>query len=227
MRNSVEITKELFLLADSKHRDFQAGLMPTVPKERIIGIRTPVLRKYAKKINPIEAQSFLSLLPHSYYEEDNLHAFLIEQINDFDVALAETERFLPYIDNWATCDSFLPNAFKKEPVRLKVQIDNWLKSEDTYTVRYGVKLLIQLFLDGLFDCEQMHTVASLKNDNYYVKMVVAWYFATALAKQYDAAIIYIKDKKLSPWVHNKSIQKAIESYRIPSDIKEYLKTLKI
>ena len=221
------ITKRLFLLADSKYRDFQSGLMPTVPKERIIGIRTPALRKLAKEIHFVEMQRFISLLPHSYYEEDNLHAFLIEQITDFDMALAETERFLPYIDNWATCDSFLPKAFKKEPMRIKIQIYNWLKSEHTYTVRYGVKLLIQLFLDELFEEEQMHTVASINNDEYYVKMAVAWYFATALAKQYDSAIHYISDKKLSTWIHNKSIQKAIESYRIPCEIKEYLKTLKI
>lgn len=223
----MEIKDKLFALQDTFYRDFQSALMPTVDKEKIIGVRIPQLRACAKELyGTQEADNFLKELPHTYYEEDNLHAFLIEKITDFDTALYETERFLPYIDNWATCDSFTPKAFKKSPELLLKPIEKWLVSEKTYTVRYAIKLLMTFFLDERFDKRYLETVANVQSDEYYVKMMVAWYFATALAKQYDAAIIYLENGVLSPWVHNKAIQKAIESFRISPEIKKYLRKLK-
>lgn len=223
----MEIKDKLLALQDTFYRDFQSALMPTVDKGKIIGVRIPQLRAFAKELyGTQEADRFLKELPHTYYEEDNLHAFLIEKITDFDTALYETERFLPYIDNWATCDSFTPKAFKKSPELLLKPIEKWLVSEKTYTVRYAIKLLMTFFLDERFDKRYLETVANVQSDEYYVKMMVSWYFATALAKQYDAAIIYLENGVLSPWVHNKAIQKAIESFRISPEIKKYLRKLK-
>ena len=224
----MEIKDKLFAIKDEKYREFQASLMPTVAREKIIGVRTPLLRKLAKEMHSTpEAENFITDLPHRYYEEDNLHAFLIEQIVDFDTVLAETERFLPYIDNWATCDSFTPKAFKKYPERLLPTIEKWLCTDKTYTVRYAIKLLMTFFLDERFDECYLKMVAAVQSEEYYIKMMIAWYFATALAKQYEVAVVYIENKTLSPWVHNKAIQKAIESYRISPESKNYLRKLKI
>ena len=224
----MNITERLFLLSDSVYRDFQASLMPTVDKARIIGVRTPHLRKLVRELKGTdEAALFISQLPHKYYEENNLHAFLIEQISDINTALKETERFLPYIDNWATCDAFTPKAFKKDPEACLPCVYRWIASDNTYTVRYAIKLLMTLFLGERFIECYMQTVSEVKNEDYYVNMAIAWYFATALDKQYEFAIRYIENGVLPVWVHNKAIQKAVESYRISPEIKNYLKTLRI
>ena len=216
---------DLFALQDEKYREFVSKLIPTVDKSTIIGIRTPVLRAYAKKMENREA--FMKVLPHKYYEENNLHAFLIEQIRDYDECIAALNAFLPYVDNWSTCDSLRPRVLKKEPLRLLARIDDWLDSEHTYTVRFAIQLLMLYYLDDCFDTEFLERVAAIKSDEYYVNMMIAWYFATALAKQYDATLPYLTEKRLSPWVHNKTIQKATESYRITKEQKETLRKLKV
>ncbi len=222
-----EIQQKLFELKDDGYKEFHAGLIPTIDPDRIIGIRTPNLRKLAKEIfNSDSFHAFINDLPHKYYEENNLHAFLVEQIKDFDEAVKETDKFLPYINNWATCDSFKPKAFKKNTDRLIDIINSWLKSDRPYTVRYAVGLLMNLYLDESFKSEYMELVAEIRSEEYYVNMMLAWYFATALAKRYDDAIVYIEHNRLDKWVHNKTIQKALESYRVPSEAKEYLKNLK-
>lgn len=218
------ILNELMKMQDLKYRDFHARLMPTVDKDRIIGVRVPQMRKFAKSIaGSTEAEMFLQKLPHEYYEENNLHAFLTEQIKDFDKALYETERFLPYIDNWATCDMFYPKVFKKHPERLMPKIDEWIKSGRTYTVRYAIGLLMRMD----FKEEHMKMVAEVKSEEYYVNMMISWYFATALAADFDGAIVYLEEKRLDTWVHNKTIQKAVESYRIDNCTKDKLKGMKI
>ena len=224
----MDICRELFLLQDLKYKEFHSRLMPTIDDKTIIGIRIPMLRQFAKAVaNTPEAEAFMAQLPHKYYEENNLHAFLIEQIKDYDEALRQTERFLPYIDNWATCDSFLPKIFKKNTDKLIVKINEWLKSDKTYTIRYAIGLLMSLYLDEGFKAEYAEEVSKIKSEEYYVNMMIAWYFATALAKQYDAVIPYLTEKRLDKWVHNKTIQKAIESRRILPETKEMLKKLKI
>lgn len=223
-----DLQKELFKLRDEKYREFHKNLIPTVDADTVIGIRAPALRAFAKEYYKRgEVREFLHALPHKYYEENNLHAFLIEQIKNFDTALAETERFVHYIDNWATCDCFLPKVFVKNVDRLLPNIKRWLASDETYTVRYAVGLLMKVYLDGNYKKEYMELVAGVSSDEYYVNMGVAWYFATALAKQYDDALSFIESHALKPWVHNKSIQKATESRRIPPETKEYLKSLKV
>ncbi|MBE6679977.1 MAG: DNA alkylation repair protein [Ruminococcaceae bacterium] len=216
---------ELFKLADSEYKKFMAPLIPTVPKDTIIGIRIPVLRKYAKSFKGTD--SFMSSLPHRYFEENNLHAFLIEQINDFDDCISALNVFLPYVDNWATCDSLRPKCFKKNLDKLLACIDIWLDSKHTYTVRFGIQALMLYFLDGNFDKKYLDKVAAIKSDEYYINMMIAWYFATALAKQYSETVKYLETPKLSPLVHNKTIQKACESFRVTNEQKQYLKTLKI
>ncbi len=225
---SINIEEELFKMQDLKYRDFHANLMPTVDKNLIIGVRTPALRRFAAEFAKTdEAAEFLKNLPHKYYEENNLHAFLTEKIKDYETALSETERFLPYIDNWATCDMFLPKAFRKNTDKLIFQINKWIKSDKTYVKRYAIGLLMKLYLDENFKTEQIETVARIRSEEYYVNMMIAWYFATALAKQYEAAIPYIREQRLDKWTHNKAIQKAVESNRISKDTKEYLKKFKI
>lgn len=222
------ITEHLFSLQDLGYRDFQARLMPTIDKETIIGVRTPALRKFAKQIAKTgDAAAFISQLPHKYYEENNLHAFIVEQIADYDEAIRQTERFLPYIDNWATCDSFSPKIFKKHTTELLDNVKVWIKSTHTYTCRFGIEMLMSFYLDDLFKPEYAEMVASVRSDEYYVKMMIAWYFATALTKQYDATIGYITGKRLDVWCHNKTIQKAIESYCISDEQKAFLKKHKI
>ena len=225
--NNSDIQQDLFNIQDIKYKYFQAKLMPTVNISKIIGVRTPILRKYAKTIaNTKLAQDFLSNLPHDYYEENNLHGFLIERISNFENAVFEMERFLPFIDNWATCDSITPIAFKKNPKRLLPYIKKWISSKNTYTVRYGIKLLMNLFLDDSFDISHLKIVADITSEEYYVNMMRAWYFATALSKQYKYTLPYLQNDILDIWTHNKTIQKAIESYRISPIQKKYLKTLK-
>ena len=223
-----EIEKELFSLADEKYRDFSAKLVPTLEKERFIGVRTPELRKLAKTLAKDERTAeFLSALPHKYQEENALHGYIISLEKNFDKAVSEIERFLPYIDNWSVCDTPAPKAFQKNKPALLPYIKKWIASVETYTVRYGIGMLMGLFLDDDFAPEQMELVFSVRSEEYYVKMMQAWYFATALAKQYESAFEVIRDKKLDKWTHNKTIQKALESFRVTDDQKELLRALKI
>ncbi len=223
-----EIRKELFARQDIKYRDFQGGLIPGKSCDVMIGVRTPVLRKYAKELakNP-DADVFLKDLPHRYFDEDQLHAFIISEFKDFDQAMEEVEKFLPYVDNWATCDQMSPKVFKKNKPQVLLHIRKWIQSQHTYTVRFGIGMLMQHFLDEDFDPEYPELVSGVRSDEYYVNMMIAWYFATALAKQYEAVLPYIRDKRLDTWTHNKTIQKAVESYRITDEQKSYLKTLRI
>lgn len=221
------IQQELFALQDTGYRDFHARLIPTVPKDRIIGVRTPALRKLAKSFAKTpEAESFLLDLPHTYYEENNLHAFVLETRRDYNQLIDELNRFLPYVDNWATCDMMSPKLFKKHLPELHQQILIWLKAEEVYTVRFAIGMLMQHYLDDAFLPEYPALVAAVQSEEYYINMMIAWYFATALAKQYDTVLPYLLEHRLSPWVHNKTIQKATESNRIPKETKQYLRTLK-
>lgn len=219
-----EIQKQLFELQDMAYRDFHSRLMPDIDKETVIGIRVPMLRKYAKSIAGTElAEKFINELPHCYYEENNLHMMLITGIKDYDRCLTEIERFLPYIDNWATCDFPAPKCFENHKEDLLPVIKRWIASSETYTIRYGIGMLMRLYLDADFDPEYVRIVAEVKSDEYYVNMMIAWYMATALAKQWDAVIPYIEEHRMSDWVHRKTIQKAVESYRITDEQKRYLK----
>lgn len=222
------IQNKLFMLQDLSYKEFHSKLMPTINPDVIIGVRTPQMRAFAKEVfKQGDYYDFLSSLPHKYYEENNLHGFILEQINDYDELIQLIDRFLPYIDNWATCDFIAPKIFKKNTDKLIGKIKVWLKSSHTYTIRFGVNMLMKYYLDEHFSDKYLSLVADIKNSDYYIMMGVAWYFATALAKQYDATIPYIENKALDTQTHNKAIQKAIESRRIPPEQKEYLKTLKI
>ncbi len=199
-------------------------LMPDTDKETVIGIRVPVLRKYAKSIAGTElSEKFIKELPHHYYEENNLHMMLITRIKDYDRCISEIERFLPYIDNWATCDFPAPKCFENHKEELLPVIKCWIASSETYTIRYGIGMLMRLYLDEDFEPEYVKLVAGVESDEYYVNMMIAWYMATALAKQWDAVIPYIEEHRMSDWVHRKTIQKAVESYRITDEQKRYLK----
>ena len=226
MRNPDDIRRELFSMADPDYKAFQSKLMPTVATENIIGIRTPILRKYASGLADEERMDFLSSLPHTYYEENNLHAFLIEKIGELDVLLKTLDEFLPYVDNWATCGSMNPKLFAKHRKELLPVIYGYLSSEHTYTVRYGIGLLMRHFLGDFFKAEYADRVASITHEDYYVKMMVAWYFATALAHNYEDVIPYLEQRRLAPETHRKAIQKALESFRISKEQKEYLKKLR-
>ncbi len=222
------VQARLFELQDLAYRDFHSRLMPTVPKEKIIGVRVPELRKFAKEFAKTEdSKEFLKILPHKYYEEDNLHAFLIEQIKDFDECISVLDNFLLCVDNWATCDMMSPRIFKKNTEKLLPKIEEWLISDYTYQVRFAIGMLMKFYFDENFDERYLSLVASVKSDEYYINMMIAWYFATALAKQWEKALPYIENKVLDQWTHNKAIQKAVESYRITEEQKEYLKMLKI
>ena len=222
------IRARLFEMQDLKYRDFTAKLTPTLEKERIIGVRTPELRKYAVELSKTEdAAAFMAALPHLYQEENNLHAFLIERIADYDACVAALDAFLPYVDNWATCDSMSPKCLKKQLPRLTGEIRRWMASDWVYTVRFGMGMLMRHFLDDAFDPAYLDWVAALRSEEYYINMMIAWFFATALAKQWDATLPFIVNCRLEPWVHNKAIQKAIESYRIPEDRKIWLRAQKI
>ena len=219
--------EELFKLQDIKYRDFQKKLIPTIDPETVIGVRTPQLRKLAKQLRRTpEAEAFLKEIPHKYFDENQLHAFLISEEKDYDKCIDRVEDFLPYIDNWATCDQLSPKVFKKHKGELLLCIYRWLESEHTYTNRFAIGMLMQHFLDEDFDLQYPEMVARIRSEEYYVNMMIAWYFATALAKQYDAVLPYLEEQKLDKWTHNKAIQKARESYRITPKQKEYLKTLK-
>ena len=222
------IVGKLFQMRDEKYAAMQVKILPTVEKDSIIGVRTPELRAFAKALfGDAETESFLKELPHRYFDENQLHAFVISQEKDFDKCIAETEAFLPFIDNWATCDQLSPKAFKREAQKLLPYIRKWIRSEHVYTVRFAIGMLMQHFLDGNFSPEYPEMVAGARSEEYYVNMMRAWYFATALAKQYDSVIPYLEGNKLDTWTHNKTIQKSIESYRITDGQKEHLRTLKV
>ncbi len=222
------ITDELFSLQDKKYRDMQVKIIPNIDSESIIGVRTPELRTLAKKmVKENNYFEFLNNLPHKYFDENQLHAFIVSEIKDYDECISYVNKFLPYVDNWATCDQMSPKAFKKNTDILLDEINDWLNSKELYTVRFAIGCLMQYYLDERFDSKYLKMVSKVKSDEYYLQMMIAWYFATALAKQYDATIPYIENKKLSKWIHNKTIQKSIESYRISQDKKDYLRTLKI
>lgn len=217
------ITEELLSLKDEKYKEFQCALMPTVDPERVIGVRTPALRSLSKRLwNEERAEEFMKNLPHRYYEENNLHATFIERITDFDICIAELDRFLPFVDNWATCDMMNPKALKKHPEKLLSKAYEWLESEDTYTVRYGIGVLMRHFLKEGFRVEYAQRVAAIRSDEYYINMMVAWYFATALAFRYEEILPFFEKQKLPLWTHRKALQKARESYRITPEQKSFL-----
>lgn len=219
-----ELWQELFSLQDEKYRDFQRKLIPNIPPESIIGVRTPELRKLAKEMT--DTEEFLSELPHRYFEENQIHAFLISGMKDFGECIRRLEEFLPFVDNWATCDQISVRLFKKHTGELMEHIHRWLTSGKTYTVRFGLGCLMRFYLDGEFreDCAEL--ASGVRSEEYYVNMMIAWYFATALAKQYDHILPYIENRRLDGWTHRKAIQKAIESNRITDEQKAYLRTLK-
>ena len=222
-----ELQQQLFALQDETYREFHSKLMPDINKEAVIGIRIPVLRRFAGEFaKKPEAREFLQQLPHQYYEENNLHMMLITAEKDYEKCLAEVERFVPYIDNWATCDLPAPKCFEKHKKELIAVIRKWLLSEKTYVVRYGIGLLLRLYLDADFDPAYLELVTAVQSEEYYVNMMIAWYLATALAKQWEETIPYLEERRLSEWVHRKTIQKAVESYRITKEKKEYLRSLR-
>ena len=222
------IREKLFALKDEKYAVFQTKLIPGMEAGSVIGVRTPELRSLAKKlVKDEDIASFLEDLPHKYFDETQLQAFIISEMKDFDRCMLEVERFLPYVDNWATCDQMSPKVFRKNKAKLLDQVRIWLESDRTYTIRFAVGMLMEHFLDDDFDLEYPKMVAGIRSSEYYVNMMIAWYFATALAKQYDATLPFIEKRMLDPWTHNKTIQKAVESYRITDEQKEYLKRLKV
>ena len=222
-----EIIRELFRLQDKDYALLQAKIIPNIASEKIIGVRTPALRTFAKTLyKDSDIEDFLSGVPHQYFDEDQLHAFVISLEKDFDRCITRVDAFLPYIDNWATCDQLSPKVFKKTPEKLLPFIQTWIKSDKTYTVRFAIGMLMQHFLDENFDTKYVDMVAEVKSKEYYINMMIAWYFATALAKQYESVLPYIEGKRLDSWTHNKAIQKSVESYRITDEQKKYLKSMK-
>ncbi len=212
---------------DTKYREMQVKILPSLSPDAIIGVRTPDLRKYAKELGKREdGNEFLAALPHRFFEENQLHAFIISELKDYGQCMTELTRFLPYVDNWASCDQMSPKVFKQHRQELLAYIRNWIASGSCYTVRFGLKMLMEHFLDEDFTTDYVEMAAGVQSDEYYVNMMIAWYFATALAKQYDAVVPFIEGNRLAPWTHNKAIQKSIESYRIPAEQKDYLRNLK-
>ena len=223
----MNIKEELLALQDISYADFQAKLTPNIPRDLFIGVRVPEARKLAKRIiGEPETFKFLRDLPHKYYDENMLHGLLISEMKDYDACIEAVDEFLPYVDNWAVCDIMSPKIFKKNKKALLEKIKEWSKSEEEYTCRFGLEMLMSHFLDDDFKPEYLEIPLSVNNDEYYVKMMIAWFFATALAKQWDATIKHIEDQRLDTWAHNKAIQNARESKRITSKQKEYLKSLK-
>lgn len=221
------IVQQLFALQDSSYRQFQCNLMPTVHPNTVIGVRMPALRRMAKELQGTqEGETFLSQLPHTYYEENNLHGLLVCGKSDYNETVLELNRFLPYVDNWATCDLLVPKSFRRHPEPLPMQVWQWLQAEHTYTVRFGLGVLLHFYLDDCFHPKYLEWAAQVHQDGYYVQMMTAWYFAEALIKQPQAAMPYLLEHRLSRWIHNKTIQKAVESYRIPPEQKIYLRTLR-
>ena len=222
-----EIREELFRLRDEAYGVFQSKLIPTADAEIFIGVRTPALRNFAKQLVKRDGiEDFLEDLPHRYFDENQLHAFIISEIKDYERCMEEVVRFLPYVDNWATCDQMSPKVFKKHRQELLGMIRIWIAQKETYTIRFGIGMLMEHFLDDDFDPAYPELVASVRSEEYYVNMMIAWYFATALAKQYETVFPYIRDQRLDVWTHNKTIQKAVESYRITEEQKSLLRTLK-
>ena len=227
MSGGTNIRERLFALGDERYARFQSALIPNIPKETVIGVRMPMMRKLAKEIaGAEEMRAFLAELPHAYYDENILHSVLLSQMKDYDTCMEAVEAFLPHIDNWAVCDCLSPKAFAGHKPELLENIREWAKSEHVYTCRFGLEMLMTHFLDDDFKPEYLELPTDVKLEDYYAKMMVAWFFATALAKQWDAAVVYLQQNRLEPWTHNKTIQKARESYRITAGQKEYLKTLK-
>ena len=223
-----EIKDRLFQEKDDAYQVFQSKLIPTVDASYFIGVRTPALRNLAKEYAQREdVGDFLKELPHKYFDENQLHAFILSRFKDYDSCMEECNQFLPYVDNWATCDQMSPKIFAKHKEELLNQVKIWLKSGHTYTVRFGIKMLMEHFLDADFNVAYPKMVAKIRSDEYYINMMIAWYFATALAKQYESILPFIEERKLDVWTHNKTIQKAIESYRITPKQKDYLRSLKI
>ncbi len=240
-----DIQSELFSRQDLSYRELQVKIIPNIEADSIIGVRTPELRKLAKELLKREdLQEFLDVLPHKYFDENQLHAFIISEIKDYDRCISEVERFLPFVDNWATCDQMSPKVFKKHRPELLKKIKQWIKAEktvknqdesgndspsdpSTYTIRFGIGMLMQHFLDEDFDTSYPELVAVIRSEEYYVNMMIAWYFATALAKQYETVLPFIRSHRLDTWTHNKAIRKSVVSYRITPEQKEYLKSLKI
>ena len=226
-REIYEIRERLFALRDEKNAAFAAKLIPNIPAGTILGARTPALRKLAKELTRDgKGSRFMEALPHAYFEENDLHSFLLDGIRDYDACMAALERFLPYVDNWATCDGMNPSVFKKHRTELLEQIRLWLRSDRTYTLRFAVGMLMAHFLDEDFSPEYLELVAIIESKEYYVNMMRAWYFATALAKQWESTLPYLEEQRLDRWTHNKTLQKARESFRITPEQKAYLKTLK-
>ena len=224
----MNIRKELLKLQDNEYRKLQISTIPNVDPESIIGVRTPELRKFAKELfKSSNYEDFINDLPHKYFDENQLHAFIISEIKDYDECLKEFNKFLPYIDNWATCDQSTPKVFSKNKDKLINEIKKWIKAKETYTIRFGVSMLMRNFLDDDFKEEYLEMVSKIRSNEYYVNMMIAWFFATALAKKYDSTIKYIENRKLDICVHNKTIQKAIESYRVTDEHKKYLRGLKV
>ncbi len=222
-----KIREELKKKGEKSYAEFQAVLLPTVPADTILGVRTPLLRAYAKELKHSEEKEiFLSELPHQYFDENQLHAFLVSQEKDYEICIEKTEQFLPYIDNWATCDQFSPKVFKTHKKDLLPYIKEWIFSTRTYTIRFGAGMLMRYFLDTDFLPEYHEWMISISSKEYYVNMMIAWYFATALAKQYEATIPILAEHRLSDWIHQKTIQKAVESRRISKEKKEELRTLR-
>ena len=219
--------ESLFSIRDEAYKAFQEKLIPTVSPETVIGVRTPALRRFASEFSKTEdAAHFMKNLPHKFYEENNLHAFLIEKMTDFDTAVEELNRFLPYVDNWATCDMMSPKIFSSNRERLLPVIEDWIASEHIYIIRFGIVTLMKHYLDEAFSPWHLQTVANIHSDEYYIEMAQAWYFAEALIKQYEAALPYLTSGKLSLFVHNKTISKACDSFRIDNGKKQFLKTLR-
>ena len=224
----MSVAEYLFSVQDLIYRDFNSKLIPNIEKDTVIGVRTPLLRNYAKEmIKNGEASAFLAELPHKYFEENQIHAFIISELKDYNTVISELERFLPYIDNWATCDQLVPKVFKKNTDKLVDMATEWINSDRTYTIRFGIGVFMRYFLDDKFSKEYLYLIANIRSDEYYVNMMIAWYFATAIAKQYSSAVACIEENHLDKWVHNKTIQKACESYRVTDEHKAYLKSLKI
>jgi 3-methyladenine DNA glycosylase AlkD len=226
--NKADLHRKLYDLQDLKYRDMQTKIIPNINPESVIGVRTPELKGMAKDILKAgDYKDFLEELPHQYFEENQLHSFIISGIKDLDIAMEELEKFLPFVDNWATCDQMSPKIFTKHRDLLLTHIKEWIKSDKTYTVRFGVKMLMEHFLDDDYDPCYPEMVAKIRSEEYYVNMMIAWYFATALAKQYESILPFIEEKKLDDWTHNKAIQKSVESRRITAEQKAYLKSLKV